>query len=564
MDKPWLKYYSEKVINSNLQECSIYDYLFNKNQDYPLDIALIYLGKEITFKELFERIDMTAAAFTSAGVKEKDIVTIALPSIPEAVYCVYALNKIGAIANMIHPLAGKEETINYLNEVESKIAVIFDAAYETLAADIGKTKVEKAIVVSPSNSLPLMLKAAYRIKVRKPKLVQKEFIWWNSFIRNGKGTEVRKAEKNIFETAIISHTGGTTGNPKGVMCSDYSCNSLMWQLLCNFEFQRQECSLNVLPPFVNYSLLESIMAMLAEGMKVALLPKYDPMKFDKYVKKYKPNQILSIPAYWEAVLKIPNIHKTDMSCLKHLYAGGEAMSLEIKESIDSLIQSCGANTRLYTALGSTEMIAGATITYENCYYPGSVGIPMVRVNCKIVDPQSGEELTYGNAGEICFSGDTMMLGYYDNQEATDDIIKQDKNGVRWLHTGDIGYITEDGIIYVTGRIKRIFMTKGRDGQVTKMFPDRIEASINTHKDVEACCVIGIPDRERINYPKAFLVLNKFANSKEVKKEIIDICKKSLPEYMIPYDLEVVDDMPRTSRGKIDYRALESYQKKNAG
>ena len=560
IDKPWLKYYSEEAINATLPECTIYEYLWEKNKDYPSDIAINYLGRKISYKELFENIDKAAAAFLKAGVKEKEIVTLALPSIPEALYCVYALNKIGAVANMIHPLAGKDETLFYFNEVQSRIAVIFEGAYATIADDIGKSTVEKVIVASPADSLTVALKVAYKLRVKAPHLDGKLFQSWKTFIRNGRDTSIKPVKKNCREMAIISHTGGTTGDPKGVMCSDLGCNSLMWQLLCNFQFNRQECSLSVLPPFVNYSLLESQMAMLAEGIKVVLIPKYDPLAFDKYLKKYRPNQILSIPAYWEAILKIPNIETIDMSCLKHLYAGGESMATDVKEEIDSLISSCGAKTRLYIGLGSTEMSAGATITYDNCYVPDSVGIPMIRVNCKITNPENGDELSYFEEGEICFSGETMMLGYYNNSEATNEIVRLDQHRTRWLHTGDLGYIDENGVLFVTGRIKRIIMTNDSDGQVTKLFPDRIEKAILTHSAVEICCVVGVPDEVRINYPKAFVVLKAEKNNDDAKDEILKVCRQNLPRYMVPEEIEFLTDLPRTSRGKIDYRALEKQAK----
>ena len=556
IDKPWLKYYSEEVINAPLPECTIYEYMVQNNKDYPSDIAIIYLGRKITYRELFENIDKTTAAFLKAGVKEKEIVTVALPSIPEAIYCVYALNKIGAVANMIHPLAGKEETLNYFNEVQSRIAVIFDGAYGALANDINKTSLEKVIVASVADSLPSALKIAYRLKEKQPALDEKVFASWKAFIQEGRGTIVTAVKKDCHEMAIISHTGGTTGEPKGVMCSDYNCNSLMWQLLFNFQFNRQETSLSVLPPFINYSLLESMMAMLAVGFKVVLLPKYDPLKFDDYIRKYHPNQVLSIPAYWEVMTKINKIERVDMSCFKHLYAGGEKMDPETEERINKLIKQCGSKTQLYNCMGSTEMTAGATIIYDNCYVPGSAGIPMIGINCKIVDPDTTDEVYYNSEGEICFSGPTLMLGYYNNHEATDDIVKIHQDGIRWLHTGDLGYIDEDGHIFVTGRIKRIVMTKGRDGQVTKLFPDRIERVISSCDSVEQCCVIGVPDEMRIHYPKAFVILKNNMDTERARKEITDSCIQNLPEYMIPVEIEFREDLPRTERGKVDYRALE--------
>ena len=497
-----------------------------------------------------------------AGVKENEIVTIALPSIPEALYCVYALNRIGAVANMIHPLAGKQETINYINEVQSRVVVIFDKAYETLAEGISESSAELVIVASPGDSLPFTLKTLYRLKVKRPKLDGTTFQSWKTFIDGGKGQNLPTFKKDCHSMALISHTGGTTGDPKGVMCSDVSCNSLMWQILCNFEYDRQEICMSVLPPFVNYSLVESMMGMLAVGFEVVLIPSYKPDDFAKYIRKYHPNEILSIPSYWEAILKIKGIEKEDLSCLKHLIYGGESMSAEMEAEINRLLASCGAKTELCKGIGATEMVAGATVSYIGCNPPNSVGIPMVKTNCKIVEPGTTDEITYNKEGEICFSGNTLMLGYYNNVDATNDVIKQHQDGNKWLHTGDIGYMDTDGIVYVTGRIKRIIMTKDRAGQTTKMFPDRIEKVICSHPTVDLCCVIGIKDEYRINYPKAFVVLKDGVNSDNSINDIKEYCKNNLPDYMIPEEIKIEKELPHTSRGKVDYRSLEERENKN--
>jgi long-chain acyl-CoA synthetase len=203
------------------------------------------------------------------------------------------------------------------------------------------------------------------------------------------------------------------------------------------------------------------------------------------------------------------------------------------------------------------MVGGATVSYVGCNPPDSVGIPMAKTDCKIVAPGTTDELTYYQEGEICFSGDTMMIGYYNKEEATRDIIKLHSDGKKWLHTGDLGHLDKDGILYVTGRIKRIIMTKGNDGQVTKMFPDRIEKAIHSDESVEICCVVGIPDEARINYPKAIVVLKKgYSADENTKQKIIESCRAFLAEYMVPDEIEFRDDLPRTPRGKVDYRALE--------
>jgi long-chain acyl-CoA synthetase len=561
IDKPWLKYYSEDTINTPLPECTIYEYFFDNNKDFPTDIAINYLGHKISYKELFDNIDATASAFLKAGVMEKEIVTVALPSIPEALYCVYALNKIGAIANMIHPLAGKEETLRYFNEVKSSIVVIFDGAFADIADEIEMTSVKKVIVASPADSLPLVLKAAYNLKVKRPDMDGKTFQSWKAFIQDGKGTKVKIANKDCRETAIISHTGGTTGEPKGVMCSDYNVNAQIWQIVSNFPYNRQERFLVVLPPFINYSLINSMLEPLAFGFQIIMIPDYKPDQFAKYIKKYKPNHINSIPLYWEAILSIKNLDRADFSCLDHLYYGGEGMAEASERAVNKILIEKGARHELCRGLGSTEMVSAATVTYENCNDFGSVGIPLNKVNCMIKDFESDRECNYGTKGEICFSGPTLMIGYYNNDEATDNIIKTHTDGQRWLHTGDIGYIDERGVLYMTGRIKRIVATFGKDGNGTKFFPDRIEKVINNHPDVELCCVIGVPHPVRLNYPKALIVLKEGVSlSDTIKDEILLMCKEQLPDYMVPDEIEFCEALPRTERGKVDYRALEEQAK----
>ena len=558
IDKPWLKYYSDEAINAPLPECSIYEYLYRSNKEYPNDRALNYFNRIISYKELFELIDKTAQAFLSFGVKEGDIVTVALPSIPEVVYAVYALNKIGAVANMIHPLAGENELINYFNEVNSKVAVIFDGTYKIVKDSLDKTSLKHIIVVSASDSLPTVIKTLYLLKNKRVNIKDNnKLIDWKSFIRHGVSCNLFETNRKINEVAIISHTGGTTGEPKGVMCSDKNVNALTWQIGALLTHSRQNKCLVVLPPFVNYSLVDGILGPLTLGIEVILIPDYKPEKIIEYCKKYSPNIISSIPAYWEALLSIDNVLEQDLSCLEHVFSGGEAMDAEKEKAINNILLSCGAKRKLSMGLGCTEVVSAATFTHEDSTTVGSVGIPMVKVNCKIVEPMTKKEVPLGEEGEICFAGPTVMIGYYQNKKATDDVIKIHSDGERWIHTGDLGKINENGELFVTGRIKRIIMTKGEDKQVTKIFPDRVESVINSNEAVKICCVIGVPDKERINYPKAFIILNEgIAPDNSVKNDVLFFCKKHLPEYMIPTEIEFLKDFPRTARGKIDYRTLE--------
>lgn len=557
VDKPWLKYYNDESINTSLPEFTIYQYLWQNNKDHKSDIAINYLGNKITYAQLFHNIDLVAAAFLSLGVKPGEIVTIALPSIPEALYCIYALNKIGAIVNMIHPLAGKNEIIHYLNEVESRIAVFFEGTCKIIGEDITKTKIQHIIVASVGNSLPVHLKYLYYLKTRDFKLPGSSvYSLWKEFIGN-QSKSVSECKRDIHSVALISHTGGTTGEPKGVMCSDYNINAVIWQVGAALPHKRQEKNLVVLPPFINYSLVNSMLEPLALGIQVIMLPEFKADQLDKIIKQYHPNHISSIPPYWEAILKNPNIRKMDLSCLKYIYYGGEGMNPELEKEVSDLLVAGGAQLPLCKGFGETELMSSATLSFGDNNVVGSVGIPLVKVECKIVKEGTQEEVRCGQEGEICFAGPTLMISYYKNQEETDEIIRVHKDGKRWIHTGDIGHMSEDGILFITGRIKRILITRGEDGNSTKMFPDRIEKVVLRHPATELCCVIGIPDKYRINYPRAYIVLkNGIEQSEQITQEIIAICKNNLPAYLVPEEIEYRSSLPRTARGKIDYRALE--------
>jgi len=554
IDKPWLKYYSEEAINAKIPEKSVYEVLKEANRDNLSATAIIYYGRKITFGELFENIDKTAKALLTMGVKEKEIVTVALPSIPEALYLVYALNKIGAVANVIHPLPSKNEMVFYLNEVKSRYAFIFDGAVDLLQDDLTRTAVEKCIVVSPSCSLPLVMRFFYHLKNRID-IHNEKMKSWDWFISKGTDTELPLIKKDPFEVTVISHTGGTTGDPKGCMLSDYNINSVMTMVGSILNHEDGECALAVLPPFVMYSLVNSMMQILQLRMAIVLIPAYKAEDFWKYIKQYHPNHVSSIPAYWEAILG--DDKKRDWSCLKNVYYGGEGMSADTEKAVNELLLTNGCKSVLHKGIGSTEMVSAATMSYDGCNPLGSVGVPLTKVNCKIVSPDSTSELGFNERGEICFTGPNLMLGYYNNPDATAEVIRKHEDGLTWLHTGDVGYMDEDGVLFVTGRIKRIIMTKGEDGQVTKMFPDRIEKAINKHPSVFLSCVVGIKDADRIHYPKAFVELKPECEAtEELKTDIIQQCKEELPDYMVPVEIEYIPEMPRTSRGKVDYRALE--------
>lgn len=560
VDRPWLKYYEAGRADMQMPSCTLYELFEKNNLGHSDEIAIFYLTRTIRYGEMSRQIDRCTRSLLALGVQRDDIVTIAMPSQPEAYYLVYALNRIGAIANMIHPLGGADEICRYINEVQSRLCFLTPVTYETLRGHLHRTAVEKAVVVTPAASLQLPLRWLYAIKNRKQRLRKSVLIdSWRGFLKSGKGNALPASRRATDDWAVISHTGGTTGTPKGVVCSNLNIIAQAIQIMEGRGCRRQDCMMIQLPPFINYSLVTSLESFCF-GFKTLLIPKYEPLKLVHYIKKYKVNYTHSIPAYWEALLHIPNIGPDDLSSLRAIASGGEAMDTKTEAEVNRLLHAGGAAIDLMKGLGMTESTSGVVGSYPPCNPEGCVGIPFVKTNCKIVDVSTDNELTYGEEGELCFSGPTIMVGYYNDAAATDEIIKTDSNGTRWLHTGDVGYMTEDGILYITGRLKRLLMQKDENGMVSKIFPERIEGVIMQMPEIEECCVVGKSDSMRITLPVAYVtVANSQPLSMErenIGQEVVRWCHDRLPAYMVPAEVHVLATMPRTDRGKIDYRALE--------
>lgn len=559
IDKPWMKHLSKRAKGLQVPEGTMFDLIYENNKDYPNELALKYMDIQVTFAEMWEKIDEVVKSLNAFGVREGEIITIAMPNTPEFVYLAYAINRVGAVMNIIHPLPGKEELLGYLEEAQSRYFFMFDGTYAIIKEDLKNTSVEKAIVVSPAYSLAPIKRKLYQL-AKFPKLDKTMCIDWKAFLKNGVNSPATTGKTDSDAMAVISHTGGTTGEPKGVMLTNRAMNSVAYQVWQTFDLadRRQLTILVVLPPFVNYSFVNGIHEGLTMGDTLALLPEFKPEDFADYYKQYKPNVINSIPQYCLAMLNDPKLKDMDLSELKYVVAGGEAMDATAEAELNAFLKDHGADMQVTKGYGCTEFTSVVTYTYPEVNFLHSVGIPFPFVNVMIVDPDTNEELPCGERGEICVTGPSLMLGYYKNQEATDEVIKVHADGQRWFHMGDLGFVDEDGIVFITGRIKRIIMTKGDDGNVTKMFPDRIENAVNKCEDVNASCVIGVKDDERIHYPKVYIELKDETMDKDLAREhILEICRKKLPNYQIPVEIEFMRELPRTERGKIDYKVLDT-------
>lgn len=556
IDRPWLKYYPYECRDLVLPNCSIYDYLRENTSKFSKNIALNYFGKKTTYAEMFEKIDKYARAFTAKGVKKGDAVTLCLPNVPEAIYMFYALNKIGAVANMVHPLKSGNEIKEAINEVNSKLLVMIDNIYDEVNPVINDTKLESVVVVSAGDSMPFAMKIGYKAKYGK-KIDYKNSLYESvdSFVNLGKSiNKLDNINVSGEDTAVVMYTGGTSGFPKGVELTNNNFNRMVFQQKATAKhFGPGDTMLTIMPVFHGFGLCSSVHMPLSYGITTILVPKFNSKDFHNLIEKYRPNHIFGVPKLWKALMSDKNIQNMDLSFMRYIVSGGENMKDNLEEEINKFFEQHNCYYKLKKGYGSTECVAGTTLSDDNCNEISSVGIPLIYNDFKVVKPGTTEEVDYNEEGEFCISGPTVMKGYLNNPEETANVLKVHDDGKLWYHTGDLGYITEDGLLYYIDRLTRMYVSGGFN-----IYPPRIEKVIESNEKVEQCAVVPInhPYKD-IKVPEAYVVLKDGEElSDDLIHELEKSCKKNLDLHHQPFKFEQVNELLTTSVGKVDYKALE--------
>lgn len=559
IDKPWLKYYSKDAIEAPLPECTIYEYLWENNKEHLEDVALNYFGRKISFGKLFDEIDRAARAFGTMGVRPGDICTVVTLSCVNAVIIFYALNKIGAVSNYISVISSEEEIAVYFREANSGYVVAMDLFADKVLKACKPH--DKIVVFSLSDYMPERIRWAARIKFSEFSRNIKDdnrVIFWKKFLLQAKVLEDNPFCKRDAETVSIwAHTSGTTGFPKTVLLTDKAYNAVAMQYMRSMKHQRGEIFLNITVPFVVYGMLTCIHMPLCLGLTVVPIPKFEATEWYKYFKKYMPNHIAGIPSYFSPMLSDHKLDNVDMHYLITIAAGGDGLNEKLENEINEFLVGHNAEAKLLKGYGMTEVCASAVTNFNNYTKTGSVGIPLVKNNVCIWNNDRKQECVYGEEGEICLSSPSLMVTYRDNQIAADTLIRKDGRGIRWVHTGDLGYVDEDGFLFIVGRIKR-FMFVGPEGMVYKVLPKTIEDVIVAMPEVQEVCVVSIYNGSEFA-PKVYVVLKerRLISQEDIRMKINAACKKALPDYMRPYAIEFLDSMPKTAVGKIDFQVLES-------
>lgn len=554
---PWKDYMGDVPMHLEYFDGSMFEAVELIAKKYPGYVAFDFMGKSTTYKELVQQIETCAKALKTIGIRQGDKVTIAMPNCPQAVYLFYAVNLVGGIANMIHPLSAEKEIEFYLNESGSVTAITLDQFYHKFEAVRKNTQVVNIIIASIKDALTQPIKAGYMLTSgRKIEKIPADapVIRWNEFLKLSKCCFYDyKVKRTGEDPAVILYSGGTTGTTKGIVLTNKNFNALGQQVVAaNPMFRPGDKMLAAMPIFHGFGLGVCIHTMLVNGGRCILVPRFTPKSYAKDLVKNRCNFIAGVPTLYEALLRLPNMDGKDLSCLKGVFSGGDSLSVELKKKLDKFLYDHNATIQVREGYGTTETVTACCLTPSHMHKEGSIGLPFPDTYIKIVTPGTDHELPYGQEGEILLAGPTVMKEYMHHPEETSQTLQKHADGLTWVYTGDLGTMDEQGFVYFKGRAKRMIVTSGYN-----VYPAQIENILDAHEYVQMSCVIGVPDSYKMQKVKAFVKLAAGVEVNDATKQaILEHCRKHIAKYAMPYDIEFKDDMPKTLVGKVAYRVLE--------
>lgn len=559
---PWYPFMGDVPKHIDYFSGSMFDMVAEVASRYPKYTAFDFMGKPTTYSKLVKKIEECAKALKTIGVRKGDCVTIAMPNCPQAIYMFYAINMVGGIASMVHPLSSEKEIEFYLNESKSVTVVTLDQFYGKIESIRQNTPIVNVVIARIKDELSKPIKAGYMItegyKIAKiPD--DAPVIMWKDFMKLSKCCFYNyKVERGDNDPAVILYSGGTTGTTKGIVLTNRNFNALAAQIIAtNPMFSPGDRMLAAMPIFHGFGLGVCIHSMLASGGRCILVPRFTAKSYSKLITRYKSNFIAGVPTLYEALLRLPNMNGADLSFLKGVFSGGDSLSIELKKKFDAFLAAHNATIQIREGYGTTECVTASCLTPVTLAKEGSIGIPFPDTYYKIVKPGTEEELPYGEEGEILLAGPTVMAGYYGKEEETSRTLRVHADGMTWLYTGDLGTMDSDGFIYFRGRIKRMIITSGYN-----VYPAQLENILDAHPKVQMSCIIGVPDPYKIQKVKAFVMLKPGEEpSQATKDEIMAYSRKHIAKYAMPYDIEFRQELPKTLVGKVAYRVLEEEEKK---
>ena len=558
---PWKDYMGEVPMHLDYFEGSMFEAVEAIAKKYPKNVAFDFMGKSTTYEELIREIETCAKALKTLGIRPGDKLTIAMPNCPQAIYMFYAVNRVGGIANMIHPLSAEKEIEFYLNESASVAAITLDQFYGKFASIRKNTGISNLIITSVADALSPVMKVGYAVtQGRKIPPIPKgaPVILWKDFKALSACGHEYVVKRGGEDPAVILYSGGTTGTTKGIVLTNRNFNALGQQVIAaNPMFRPGDKMLAAMPIFHGFGLGVCIHTMLSQGGRCILVPRFTPKSYAKDLVKHRCNFIAGVPTLYEALLRLPDMDGADLSCLKGVFSGGDSLSIELKKKFDKFLYDHKASIQVREGYGTTETVTACCLTPSHIYKEGSIGLPFPDTYIKIVEPGTDKEMPYGEEGEILLAGPTAMREYMHHPEETAQTLRRHDDGLTWVYTGDLGTMDEQGFVYFKGRAKRMIITSGYN-----VYPAQMENIIDALDIVQMSCVIGVPDPYKMQKVKAFVKLAAGVEaSDETKRIILEHCRKHVAKYAMPYDVEFREDMPKTLVGKVAYRVLEEEELK---
>ena len=553
---PWKEHLGDVPMHLDYFQGTMFEAVEAIARKYPDGVAFDFMGRSTTYRELVRETETCAKALKTLGIREGDKVTIAMPNCPQAIYMFYAVNLVGGIASMIHPLSAEKEIEFYLKDSGAVAAITLDQFYGKFAAIRENTGISNLIITSIQDALSPAMKVGYALtEGRKiPKLPEDApVIRWREFRALHKCGHNFRIRRKANDPAVILYSGGTTGTSKGIVLTNLNFNALGQQVIAaNPMFRPGDKMLSAMPIFHGFGLGVCIHTMLSQGGRCILVPRFTPKSYAKDLVKNRCNFIAGVPTLYEALLRLNDMDGADLSCLKGVFSGGDSLSVELKKKLDKFLYDHKATIQVREGYGTTETVTACCLTPAHMYKEGSIGLPFPDTYIKIVKPGTDEELPYGEQGEIVLAGPTVMKEYMGHPEETAQTLRTHSDGLTWVYTGDLGTMDNQGFIYFKGRAKRMIVTSGYN-----VYPAQLENILDAHKLVQMSCVIGVPDSYKMQKVKAFVKLVPGAKPNEETKQILmEYCRKHIAKYAMPYDIAFKEDMPKTLVGKVAYRVLE--------
>ena len=560
---PWKDYMGDVPMHLDYFQGSMFEAVERMAELYPNNIAFDFMGKSTTYKKMVQEIEKCAKSLKTLGVRPGDKVTIAMPNCPQAIYMFYAVNLVGGIANMIHPLSAEKEIEFYLNASESTTAITLDQFYDKFEHIRQNTGIINIIIASVKDALSRTIRAGYMLtEGRKIQKIPEDapVIRWKEFMDMSRYCFYKnyRVERGYNDPAVILYSGGTTGTTKGIVLTNGNFNALGQQIIAtNPMFRPGDRMLAAMPLFHGFGLGVCVHSMLSQGGRCILIPRFTAKSYAKQIVKYKCNFIAGVPTLYEALLRLPSMDGADLSSLKGVFSGGDSLSAELKKRFDQFLFDHHATIQVREGYGLTECVTASCLTPYHISREGSIGIPFPDTYYKIVEHGTQKEVPYGTEGEICLSGPTVMMGYLHHPEETAQTLQTHEDGLAWVHTGDLGYMDPDGFVYFRQRLKRMIVTSGYN-----VYPSQMENIFDAHELVQMSCVIGVPDPLKMQKVKAFVMLKPgVAANEETKDILMTYIRKNVAKYALPYDIEFRAELPKTLVGKVAYRVLEEEELK---